>query len=148
MKTRVIAKILAVLATLSLPTIMIPKNEPTGDLIQMGTYIATDKLAESERFYTALFGREPVIKLEKFIAYDIAGGIFAIADRAAYAPASVPGAGSVPYIHSTDLAAVRARIETATNKTAPEIINEPGIQLLKIADPNGQLLEFFTFTGG
>ena len=76
----------------------------------------------------------------------MAGGIFAIAKRDVYAPESAPGSGAVPYIHSSDLKAVQARIKKATGEDPPAIIVEPGIHLLKIVDPNGQLVEFFLLT--
>ena len=36
---------------------------------------------------------------------------------------------------------------TVAGVATPKIIKEPGIQLLKIIDPNGQLIEFFKLTG-
>lgn len=142
-----IITIVAILVILSSPSTAVSKEGPTDDLIQMGAYVATDDIERSESFYTALFGRAPIIKLEHFIAFEVAGGIFAIADRQVYAAKSVSGSGSVPYIHSTDLAAVRNRIEAATGTDAPEIISEPGIKLVKVTDPDGQLVEFFTLAG-
>ena len=62
-----------------------------------------------------------------------------------YAPGSVAGSGAVPYLQSADLEVLHARATTA-GVTAPEIIEEPGIHLLKITDPNGQLVEFFRLT--
>lgn len=119
-------------------------DERASDLVQMGAYVASNDMSTSEAFYSALLGRDPVIKLENFVAFDVAGGIFAIAKRDIYAPNSSPGNGAVPYIHSTDLKAVQARIEQITGKDAPEIIIEPGIHILKVVDPEGQLVEFFT----
>ena len=142
-----VMRVLATLGILSLPAVTVADENPS-DLIQMGAYVASDDMAKSEAFYKALFDREPVIKLDNFIAFDVAGGIFAIARRDVYAPGSVPGSGAVPYIHSTDLTAVQTRIEKATGKDAPEIIVEPGIQLLKVIDPGGQMVEFFSLTGG
>ena len=133
-----------ILATLSPVTLA---NEGSKDLAQMGAYVATDNMAKSEAFYKALLGLEPVIKLDNFIAFEVAGGLFAVAKRSVYAPSSSPGMGAVPYIHSTDLKKVQARIKKATGEDAPEIIAEPGIQILKVVDPNGQLIEFFSLTG-
>ena len=121
-------------------------NEKPNDLIQMGAYVASDDMTGSEAFYTTLFGQEPVIRLDNFVAFDVAGGIFAIAKRDVYAPDSSQGTGAVPYIHTIDLAAVQQRIERATGRVAPEVIVEPGIQILKITDPNGQVVEFFSLT--
>ncbi len=141
-----VVRVFALLGILTLPIAAVA-SEDSSDLIQMGAYVAADDMAASETFYKTLFDRDPIIKLDNFIAFDVAGGIFAIARRKVYAPGSVPGTGAVPYIHSTDLAAVQARIKRATGRDAPEIIVEPGILLLKITDPNGQLVEFFSLTG-
>ena len=144
---KALVRVFATLCILTLPVATVADEDPS-DLIQMGAYVASDDMTRSETFYKTLFGRDPVVKLDNFIAFDVAGGIFAIARREVYAPDSVPGTGAVPYIHSTDLTAVQARIEKATGKDAPEIIVEPGIQLLKVTDPDGQLIEFFSLTGG
>lgn len=140
-----IIRLTAVLIFATLLAVAMP-HEEANDLVQMGAYVATDDMAESEAFYTALFGDEPVIKLDNFIAFDVADGIFAIIKRDVYAPNASSGTGSVPYIHSTDLTAVQARVEAATGELAPEIIVEPGIHILKLTDPNGQLVEFFSLT--
>ena len=123
-------------------------DTPTTDdaILAMGAYVPPDDMATSEAFYQTLFNRPPVIALEDFIAFDIEGGWFAIVSRAEYAPGSVPGTGSVPYLQSADLEDLRTRI-ARTGHSVPEIINEPGIQLLKVVDPNGQLVEFFKLEG-
>ncbi|MEM9269963.1 MAG: hypothetical protein AAGA78_13605, partial [Pseudomonadota bacterium] len=77
---------------------------------------------------------------------DLSGGWFAIVSRTKYAPGSVPGSGAVPYMQSADLSALQARAKKA-GVTAPQIIEEPGIHLLKINDPNDQLIEFFSLVG-
>ncbi|MEM6466752.1 MAG: hypothetical protein AAF679_09640 [Pseudomonadota bacterium] len=115
-------------------------------LLAMGVYVPTDEIALSVQFYRTLFDRAPVIELPDFVAFDISGGWFAIVSRAKYAPGSVPGTGAVPYMQSGDLAALQGRAKKA-GVSAPQIIEEPGIRLLKIADPNGQLIEFFSLVG-
>lgn len=116
-----------------------------GPIMAMGAYVPTDDMNGSEAFYRVLFDRAPVIGLPDFIAFDIAGGWFAIVLRDKYAPGSEPGSGAVPYLQSTDLEALQTRV-TSAGATAPQIIEEPGIHLLKIRDPNGQLIEFFKLT--
>jgi len=121
---------------------------PTDDLVAMGAYVATDDIDRSEKFYRQIFEREPTIRLDDFVAFDVAGGWFAIVSRKKYAPGSVSGTGAVPYIQSGDLEKLQARAVAATGGRKSEIIVEPGIRLLKIHDPDGQLVEFFSFTGG
>ena len=119
------------------------KSDPQTDpILAMGAYVPTDDMAASTAFYRTLFDREPVIALPDFIAFDINGGWFAIVSRARYAAGSVAGSGAVPYLQSADLEVLQARVTKAGGE-APAIIKEPGIHLLKITDPNGQLIEFF-----
>ncbi|MEL6205161.1 MAG: hypothetical protein AAFR47_07600 [Pseudomonadota bacterium] len=115
-------------------------------ILAMGAYVPTDDMAGSEAFYRTLFNRTPVIELDDFVAFDIEGGWFALVSRAMYAPDAVPGSGSVPYLQSAGLEDLQARL-AQTGRDAPEIIEEPGIRLLKVVDPNGQLIEFFSLTG-
>ena len=123
------------------------ENALHGDaILAMGAYVPTNDMASSEAFYQTLFDREPVIQLDDFVAFDVAGGWFAIVSRDRYAPDSVPGTGSVPYLQSGDLEQVRARA-AQTGLSMPEIAEEPGIRLLKFIDPNGQPIEFFMLTG-
>lgn len=132
-----------------LPTTLVAeavKPENTVPIMAMGAYVPTDDMAASEAFYRALFDSDPAIGLPDFVAFNVAGGWFAIVSRDRYAPDSRPGSGAVPYLQSADLAALQARV-TAAGVTAPEIIEEPGIHLLRITDPNGQLIEFFRLTG-
>ncbi|WP_170560057.1 VOC family protein [Ruegeria atlantica] len=114
-------------------------------IVAMGAYVATDDMEGSVAFYRKLFDSAPVVGLPDFVAFDVAGGWFAVVSRKKYAPGSEPGLGAVPYLQATDLEELRARA-TATGIAAPEIIEESGIHLLKITDPNGQLIEFFKLT--
>ena len=118
----------------------------TSAILAMGSYVPTDKMSASRDFYRNLFESEPAIELDDFIAFNVAGGWFAIVTRERYAPGSVTGSGSVPYLQSGDLEELRARL-TRFGLDAPEIIEEPGIHLLKVTDPNGQLIEFFHLVG-
>jgi len=123
-----------------------PQPSKSAPILAMGTYVPTDDMQGSEAFYRALFDSAPMIVLPDFVAFDVAGGWFAIVSRDKYAPGAEAGSGAVPYLQSDDLDLLQTRI-TAAGVTAPEIITEPGIHLLKIVDPNGQLIEFFKLTG-
>lgn len=112
----------------------------------MGAYVPSDNVQQSKSFYRTLFSRAPIIELPEFVAFDIEGGWFAIVSRDRYAPGAEPGSGAVPYLQAADLEVLQSRV-VATGAAAPEIIKEPGIHLLKITDPNGQLIEFFKLTG-
>ncbi len=115
-------------------------------ILAMGAYVPTDDISVSDEFYRVLFDRAPVIELPDFVAFNIQGGWFAIASRSKYAPGSMPGSGAVPYLQSNDLVTLQERA-SAAGAEVPDIIEEPGIRLLKITDPNGQLIEFFALIG-
>ncbi len=122
------------------------EQRETAPVMAMGAYVPTDDMESSEAFYSALFDSAPAIGLPDFVAFNVAGGWFAIVSRDKYAPGSEAGSGAVPYLQSADLETLHARA-SAAGVTAPMIIEEPGIHLLKITDPNGQLIEFFRLTG-
>ncbi|MGD1884880.1 MAG: VOC family protein [Paracoccaceae bacterium] len=111
--------------------------------VRMGAYIASDDLARSEEFYSKLFGRAPVVRLEAFVAFDVGGGWFAVVSRAHYAADAVPGSGAVPYVEVLDLEEMRDRAVRISGADVSDIIVEPGISLLKVIDPDGQLIEFY-----
>ncbi|WP_170516900.1 VOC family protein [Ruegeria atlantica] len=124
----------------------VAKPTDAAPILAMGAYVPTDDMEASETFYRAMFDSVPAIGLPGFVAFDVAGGWFAIVSREKYAPGSEAGSGAVPYLQTTDLETLQARA-TAAGVTASKIIEEPGIHLLKITDPNGQLIEFFKLTG-
>lgn len=140
---------LAIALAAFLPTVLTAETSAPldpGPILAMGAYVPTDDMDASKAFYRALFDSDPAIDLPGFVAFAVAGGWFAIVSRDKYAPGSEPGSGAVPYLQSADLHALQTRV-SATGAQAPEIIREPGIHLLKITDPNGQLVEFFKLTG-
>lgn len=54
----------------------------------------------------------------------------------------------MPYIAVDDLDIIRSRAATGTGEPEPDIITEPGIRLLRLLDPDGQIIEFYSLTGG
>ena len=139
-------RLLALTLAAALPTSPVAKASEPSPIIAMGAYVPTDDMAGSEAFYRTLFDSAPSIELPDFVAFDVAGGWFAIVSREKYAPGSMPGSGAVPYLQSSNLKALQIRA-TQAGRTVPAIIEEPGIHVLKITDPNGQLIEFFKLTG-
>ncbi|MES0884606.1 VOC family protein [Roseibium sp. SCP14] len=144
---RYLIQVLVVLAMFSSPLAAKAQTSGTAEaVLKMGAYVSSDDMDRSRTFYQTLFARKPALQLDDFIAFDFAGGWFAIVSRDRYAPGSVPGSGAVPYIHTNDLERIRQRGSVAQGGPAPDIIDEPGIQLLKLKDPDGQLIEFFSLT--
>lgn len=138
-------RFLALTLAAILPTTLVAETSSpsaSSPILAMGTYVPTDDMERSELFYRALFDSAPAIGLPDFVAFNVAGGWFAIVSREKYAPGSKPGSGAVPYLQATDLEVLWSRAADA-GALPPQIIEEPGIHLLKVTDPNGQLIEFF-----
>lgn len=123
-------------------------NDNADEFAGMGAYVSSSDLGRSTTFYGAIFAREPIIRLDDFVAYEIAGGLFAIVSRERYSAGSIPGSGSVPYVGAEDLDMIRTRAATVLTEPVPAIITEPGIRLLKLFDPDRQLVEFYSLTVG
>ena len=138
--------VLPLAASLVLTSATVADAQDDQAILAMGAYVPTDDISVSDEFYRVLFDRAPVIELPDFVAFNIQGGWFAIASRSKYAPGSMPGSGAVPYLQSNDLVTLQERA-SAAGAEVPDIIEEPGIRLLKITDPNGQLIEFFALIG-
>ena len=144
MKSAITAALIAVLpAALGAETSEASEPAP---ILAMGAYVPTDDIDGSVAFYRALFNETPAIALPDLVAFDVAGGWFAVVSRERYAPGAEPGSGAVPYLQASNLEELQDRI-SAIGVPAPEIIEEPGTHLLKITDPNGQLVEFFKLAG-
>lgn len=122
-------------------------SSSAAEVVGLGVYVAASDIGRSRAFYEGLFARRPTVVFEDFVGFTVAGGLFAIVSRARYHPGSSPGSGSVPYIAVNDLDSVRSRAALLSVEPIPDIISEPGIELLKLFDPDGQLVEFYRLTG-
>lgn len=129
-----------------LPATLFAETPEPAPILAMGAYVPSEDIEGSVAYYSALFDLSPMIALPDFVAFDVAEGWFAVVSRDRYAPDAEPGSGAVPYLQASDLEVLQDRI-LSIGGTPPDIIEEPGIDLLKVTDPNGQLVEFFRLTG-
>src|SRR3712207_6579153 len=98
-------------------------------------------------FYRRLFGRAPDVAMPQFVAFDVAGGLFAIASRAAYAPETRPGGSVRPYIRVGDLERTLAHVRRVAGASvaAEGIVVEGPFSFFRVRDPEGNTVEFFAF---
>lgn len=110
-----------------------------------GLYVASSDLAASTSFYSTLLDRQPTLSLPSFVAFDVAGGLFAVIDGDAYGPSRVQGATVTPYISVRDIEAEYARVRhlMPDRIVAPGLIVEGPISLFKITAPDGVVVEFY-----
>ncbi|MEE4199224.1 VOC family protein [Erythrobacter sp.] len=113
---------------------------------RMGTYVVAEDLAISEDFYRRLFATEPEFASPVFVSFDVAGGQFAIASKAVFAPGASQGDNSVPYMRVNDIDAMFAHVlEIAPESlVSEEVLREGPIALFKLRDPDGNMIEFYS----
>lgn len=124
-----------------------PVAPSTIEFEQMGTYVVASDLAASRTFYRALLQMEPVFENPVFIGFYIEGGLLGIASRAQFAADATVGGNVVPYIRvkNIDAAFAHARKVAGDRMETPAIIREGPIALFKLRDPDGNLVEFYSF---
>lgn len=115
---------------------------------RMGSYVVSDDLDRAAGFYTTLFGRAPQVRTPGLVGFDVAGGLYAIASKAMYAPGATQGGNVAPYIKVADIDAWFRHVRAV----APErlvtkaVVREGVFAMIKVADPDGNVLEFYAIT--
>lgn len=112
---------------------------------RMGLYVVSTDMERSEAFYTAVFGQPAEVKFPGFIGFGIAGGLFAVVDRDTFAPQARTGQNVVPYLSVGDIRQAFEHVEAAAPGAIlpPGLIEEEAISLFKVADPDGNVLEYY-----
>lgn len=104
--------------------------------------ISSPNVESSRDWYKKLFAVDPIVDIENFVSFNIAGTIFDIALADAKSPLS-PG-GSVGYWLIDDLTGLLKRIEELGAKVYRGPLKVPEIQrtILQIQDPFGNVVGF------
>ncbi|MEA1617649.1 VOC family protein [Erythrobacter sp. T5W1-R] len=114
---------------------------------RFGLYVLADDVERSARFYEILLKSAPEVRTPALIGFNMAGGLFGIVSREAYA-AHEPRAGSVrPYIKVADIAQAFAHASSVAPGSieAPGIVSEGPFRFFRMTDSDGNVLEFFEF---
>lgn len=104
--------------------------------------IASPNVGLSRDWYKQLFATDPIVDIENFVSFNIAGTVFDIALADAKSPLS-PG-GSVGYWLIDDLNGLLKRVEELGAKVYRGPLKVPEIQrtILQIQDPYGNVVGF------
>lgn len=115
---------------------------------QAGVYVLVDDLSAAKAFYAELLGLDPVFENPVFVGFYIEGGLFAVASRAQFAPDAMIGDRTVPYLRVKDIDAAFARVKAIAPEhlVSEEVIREGPIALIKLRDPEGNLIEFYSLS--
>jgi predicted enzyme related to lactoylglutathione lyase len=112
---------------------------------KLGVYVVAADLERSVAFYTAVFQKPPYMKTERFAAFDVAGGLFAVFATAASDIPRTRGNSTVPYIRVADAAKELQRIAKLDAQLLDEKpIQEGPLTLFRFFDPDGNTIEFFS----
>ncbi len=133
------------LALAAVPPPAAPPPEPRLGVQRFGLYVLADDVERSAAFYERIFGTPPQVRTPTLVAFDVAGGLYAVASRKAYAPEAQPGAAVRGYMKVENISAAFEHVR----RVAPEaletaaVVKEGPFSFFRVADPDGNLLEFF-----
>lgn len=115
-----------------------------------GMYVVAEDVEKSAAFYEQIFGRPPQVKMPTFVGFDVAGALFAVASREAYAPDARVGGNVVPYLKVNDIEDWFAHVRSVAPErlTSAEVHREGPISLFKFRDIDGNLVEIFAVRTG
>lgn len=125
-----------------------PNQEEARMIENLGVYLVSSDLNRAEVFYRALFEVAPHLKTDVFLGFDVAGGMFAVVDRATFAPNAALGGNAIPYIRVSDIHASFAAAQAAAPEAmrSAKVLDEGPIQIFKLQDPDGNVIEFYSLS--
>jgi predicted enzyme related to lactoylglutathione lyase len=110
-----------------------------------GVYLVVSDLARAERFYRDLFGKAPMFCTDRVAVFDVASNPFVLFARWASDIPRTRGNTCVPYLRVVDIEATFARVTEAGIRTLDAaVVTEGPVRLFRIADPDDNLVEFYS----
>ncbi len=115
---------------------------------RLGVYVVAEDLDRAALFYGRLFGKQPQVRNEGMVGFDVAGGLYAIVSKKTYAPKSQRGDNAVPYIKVRDIFGLFQRVKelAPSNLRTDAVVGEGAFKFFRLVDPDGNLIEFFSVT--
>ncbi len=114
---------------------------------RFGLYVVADDVERTAGFYERLFGK-PQVRTPALVGFDVAGGLYAVVSRQAYARDARRGDTMRAYIKVKDVEAAFAqvkRVAPASLQSAAVVTDGP-FRFFRFADPDGNLVEMFQVT--
>jgi predicted enzyme related to lactoylglutathione lyase len=114
-----------------------------------GLYVMASDLGKAREFYEKLFQKPPYVTNARLVGFDIAGGLYAIFAAQSSDQVLVKGNSTIPYIRVTDAEPEFARVKLlGANMIDSKVLQEGPIKLFRFADPDGNVIEFFSLVVG
>ena len=124
-----------------------PGSAPAAEsgIQRFGLYVVVADMNRSEAFYTQLFQKPPYVKTAQLIGFNVAGGLYAVFAARGLDRPLTRGDNSVPYLRVKNVQAEFMRVkELPARLLDAEIVREGPVSLFRFADPDGNVLEFFS----
>ncbi len=118
---------------------------PDTELMRFGVYVVVSHLDRARTFYEQLFQKKPYVQNEQLVGFDVAGGLFAAFSEKAQTRPVVRGDNAVPYIRVRDVAKEFERLKQLNVRLIDtSIVREGPLRLFRFADPDGNVIEYFS----
>jgi predicted enzyme related to lactoylglutathione lyase len=138
----VLVPILLAVALSSAPTAARAESDP---FLRLGLYVVSADLPRARAFYEKLFEKAPYIENERFLGFEVAGGLYGVFAEGAYEPELARGNNTVPYIRVADIEREFARVAELAPKMLHDAVLEEGpLRLFMFTDTDGNVVEFFS----
>jgi predicted enzyme related to lactoylglutathione lyase len=112
---------------------------------KLGMYVIAADVNKSRQFYERLFQKPPYVVNDTFAGFDIAGGLYAVFAASAVDRKTDKGNSAVPYIRVKDAEREFERIKLLNvTMLDTKVLHEGPVKLFRIADPDGNVVEFFS----
>lgn len=110
-----------------------------------GVYVVAEDVGKSAAFYERVFGAPPQVRTKALVGFDVAGALYAVVSREAYAPDARLGGNVVPYLKVRDIEGwfTHVRSVAPDSLVTREILREGPVSLFKFRDIDGNLVEMF-----
>ena len=112
---------------------------------RFGLYVVSDDLDRASAFYEKLFGK-PQVRTPGMVGFNVAGGLYAVVSRQAYASTAKRGDTTRPYIKVRNIIDTFDQVKkaAAASMESETVQVEGPFSFFRFRDPDGNLIEFFS----
>lgn len=110
--------------------------------MKVNLYVVVRDMAQATRFYTEVFQQQPAVVTPAYTGFNVNGTLYGLFD-ARYMPPISSGGNVVPNILVEDIDEEYERLKTLLPTFQSEIRENGPYRLFLLADPDGNMIEFY-----
>ena len=111
--------------------------------MKLELYVAVTDMNRAVTFYRQVFRAEPILRSDRYSAFDVEGTRFGLFNAAFYGHPLVVGNNCVPNLQVSDIDAEFERIKPLAAKITDGVQAAGPFRLFMFVDPDGNVLEFY-----